>query len=85
MAEEGNGTVLKLTITDTSGNVLAESEELEVPYIEFSCDIIVQEDKIMLFAISQDEMQNYEDGVSTICFRSMFYYDEEGKPVFTEQ
>jgi len=59
MAEEGNGTVLKLTITDTSGNVLAESEELEVPYIEFSCDIIVQEDKIMLFAISQDEVTNY--------------------------
>lgn len=85
MAEEGNGTVLKLTITDTSGNVLAESEELEVPYIGLSCDIIVGEDKIMLFAISQDEVQNYEDGVSTICFRSMFYYDEEGKPVFTEQ
>lgn len=83
--KSGTGSMLKITAIDLDGNILAESKEIELPYGLFRCQIIVVEDKILVFATSADLEKDYGDGVNTICLRARFYYDEEGKPIFTEQ
>lgn len=82
-SEEDDDWIIRLTMTDTAGNVLAQSDAMYVPFALYF-PVLYEEEGIVLLALIDAGYQNLPaDAVSTVLYRALYTRDRDGNILFT--
>jgi hypothetical protein len=74
--------IIRLTMTDTAGNVLAQSETMHVPFANYFPYLYEEEGIVLLALIDLDYLDLPADAVSTVLYRALYTRDRDGNVLF---